>query len=48
MKNTGPGASPSATVDYNLDNIVLAQVPEPVSLWLVAFGGLLVLRRHKA
>jgi hypothetical protein len=25
MKNTGPGASPSATVDYELDNIVLCQ-----------------------
>jgi len=25
MKNTGPGASPSATVDYELDNIVLSQ-----------------------
>jgi hypothetical protein len=49
MKDTGSGASGSATCDYNLDNITLSQaVPEPstIALLLTAtIGGLLWWRR---
>lgn len=44
MKNTGAGASPTATVDYNLDNITLS-VPEPGSVGMLGLMGLWMIRR---
>jgi hypothetical protein len=46
MKGGIPGAADWATVDYNLDNVSLAQVPEPTSLLLVGFAGLLLRKRR--
>jgi hypothetical protein len=42
-----PGASGSATVDYNIDNIIVQQIPEPATLFLLTLGGL-ILRKRKA
>ena len=36
------------SVDYNLDNINLSEVPEPATVSLLALGGLLLLRRRKS
>ena len=47
MKNTGWGASGDATVDYNIDNIAIEQIPEPATLLLLGLGGLF-LRKRKA
>jgi hypothetical protein len=53
IKNTGGGASPSATVNYNLDNVVLSQaVPEPSTLILLGMGAISLIfvwrRRNRA
>ena len=41
MKNSYDGKDPNASVDYNLDNMVLSQaVPEPSTLALLGVGGI--------
>ena len=49
MKNNYAGVDPWASVDYNLDNLVLSVIPEPGSLALLAVAGfgLLAQRRRR-
>lgn len=42
MKGNPPGAWGEATVDYNIDNIVLSQIPEPATMLLLGLGGLTI------
>ena len=49
MKDNYAGVDPWASVDYNLDNLVLSVIPEPGSLALLAVAGfgLLAQRRRR-
>jgi hypothetical protein len=47
MKNNAPGAWGGATVDYNIDNITVQQIPEPATLLLLGLGGLALRRGRK-
>jgi len=47
MKGNPPGAWGGATVDYNIDNITVQQIPEPATLLLLSLGGLALRRRTK-
>jgi hypothetical protein len=47
MKNTGPGASGSASVDYYIDNVTLYGVPAPGAPALLAVGAALAARRRR-
>jgi len=47
MKNTGPGADGSATVDYYIDNVTLYGVPTPGAPTMLALGLVFAARRQR-